>query len=564
MKNIKIIGLVFSCFLSISIFQSCDSFENEPINRIGDEDVWASIDSTGTHLMNFLNGMYFYLPGLHNRIYDDYLDSGTDDGLPTVDKTSSQTNNVDAFRNGRISAQNVVDESRWKDNYTGIRQANIFLANVDRAYLDASKRAMVKTWKAEARFLRAFYYFDLIKRWGGVPIVGDKVFTLDDDLNMPRNTFDQCVEYILSELNAVENDLYSINGLADANIGRATNGAAIALRARVLLYAASPLNNPSNDLAKWEKAAAEAKKIIDMPAYSLHSSFQSLFYTLKNTETIFIKESATSNNVELNNSPVGYQTASYACKGYTSPSQGLVDAFLTLDGKMINDEGSGYNPQNPYANRDPRLKETVFYNGQTWLSRTVETFEGGLDKPNQMYPQTKTGYYLRKFMGNNETATSLSSTHHSFIIMRYAEILLSYAEALNEYNPAGSKTQIEDAIIQIRKRAGINAGSDSRYGLPANYTQSQMREIIRNERRIELAFEEHRFFDIRRWKTAEFVMNTPVTGMKITKLANGTFSYEKINVQNSTFDGTKMYLFPIPYSEIVGNSKMTQNPGWNY
>jgi len=562
MKNIKITGWIFSFLLIISISQSCDSFESEPVNRIGDDDVWASMDSTGTHLMNYLNGIYLYLPNLHNRINLDYLDSGTDDAVPSVDK--SNDNSVNSFRNGRISPQNVIDGSRWSDNYSGIRQANNFLANVDRAHLEASKRQMVNTWKAEARFLRAFYYFDLIKRWGGVPIVGDKVFAFNDNLNLPRNTFEQCAEYILNELNEIENDLYSINNLADANIGRATNGAAIALRTRLLLYMARTLNNPDNDWAKWKKVADEAKKVIDLGKYALHSDFQSLFYTLKNTETIFLKESPINNNVELNNSPVGFQSASYACKGYTSPSQGLVDAFLTLDGKMIEDTDSGYDPQNPYNNRDPRLKGTVFFNGSLWLNRIVETFEGGLDKPNQMFPQTQTGYYLRKFMGNNETSTSITTTHHSFIIMRYAEILLNYAEALNEYDPEGSKTDIEDALIQIRKRAGITAGADNRYGLPAGYTQDEMREIIRNERRIELAFEEHRFYDIRRWKIAEFVMNTPVTGMKIIKRADGTFLYEKMDIQKSVFDKSKMYLFPIPYSEIIGNSAMTQNPGWNY
>ena len=562
MKNKIITGRIFSCLLLINVLQSCNTFESEPIDRIGDDEVWASIDSTGAYLMSYHNGIYKYLPALHNRINNDYLDSGTDDATPTTDKDGDK--NVNAFRNGRLSPQNVVDDNRWTENYAGIRQANVFLANVDRAHLEANKRNMIKTWKAEARFLRAFYYFDLIKRWGGVPLVGEKVFSMDDDLNLPRQSFEQCAVYILSELNAIEKDLYPAKGLADANIARATDGAAVALRARLLLYMASPLNNPEGNPAKWKKAADEAKKLIDMNVYALHSSFDALFYTLKNAETIFLKESATSNTVELNNSPVGFQSASYNCKGYTSPSQNLVDAFLTLDGKMIGDPDAGYDPQNPYTNRDPRLRWTVFYNGSTWLNRKVETYEGGLDKPDRMVPQTRTGYYLRKFMGNNETAGSIAVAHHSFIIMRYAEVLLGYAEALNEYDPIAGQADIENALIQLRKRAGIRAGDDGRYGLPVNYMQDEMRKVIHNERRIELAFEEHRFYDIRRWKIAEKVMNAPVEGMKITKRSDGTFQYEKINVQNSFFDASKMYWFPVPYSEITGNTGMTQNAGWNF
>jgi hypothetical protein len=149
-------------------------------------------------------------------------------------------------------------------------------------------------------------------------------------------------------------------------------------------------------------------------------------------------------------------------------------------------------------------------------------------------------------------------------MFRYAEILLSYAEALNEYDPVGSKEAIEDALIQIRKRAGIQAGDDNRFGLPLACTQEEMRSIIHNERRIELAFEEHRFYDIRRWKIAENVMNTPVEGMKITKLGDNSFNYERITVQNSVFDAGKMYWFPIPYYEITSNPQLEQNPGWNY
>lgn len=240
-----------------------------------------------------------------------------------------------------------------------------------------------------------------------------------------------------------------------------------------------------------------------------------------------------------------------------------------LDGKRIDDPTGKYtyNNQNPYANRDPRLTYTVFYNGATWLKRAVETFNGGLDRSNvPNLITTQTGYYLRKFLGLNETKadnSGFNGAYHHYQIIRYAEILLNYAEALNEADTDANKADIEDCIIKLRKRAGIEAGDDERYGLPATYTQEEMRDIIRNERRIELAFEEHRFWDIRRWKIAEDVMNEPVEGVEIMRQADGSFDYNYVNVRTSTFD-ERMYWYPIPRGEMNGNTKLTQNPGWNY
>lgn len=549
------LSVIFSLFV-----QSCDSFEEEPLDVVSEEKLWQSADSTATYPIRYLYGIYTELPSLHNRLNNDYLDSGTDNGMPSMNK--SNQGNVNAFRNNGISARNVVDVDTWGNCYEGIRRANVFLAHIDGAVTSAALAPMKPTWKAEVRFLRAFFYFELVKRWGGVPMLGDKVFWENDKIQIARSSVDACVTYILSELEAIEGDLFTAKGLADLNIGRITDGAAKALKSRVLLYMASPLYNTENSSVKWELAAKAAKDVMDMNVYSLHSSYTTLFTTIKNTESIFIKEAANSTTVETNNSPVGYQSLSHSCKGYTSPSQSLVDSYLTLDGKLITDAGSGYDDQDPFNNRDPRLKASIFYNGSPWLGRNVQTYEGGMDKPNGSTPQTKTGYYLRKFMGAFESSSVFGNTPHAFSIIRYAEILLNYAEALNEYDPS-QKTEIEGALIKIRDRAGINAGSDGRYGLPTTYDQLEMRKIIQNERRIELAYEDHRFFDIRRWKTAETVMNQPIKGMKIVN-TNGTLNYQVVEVEKSTFDKTRMYLSPIPQVEMYANPLLEQNPGWNY
>lgn len=214
------------------------------------------------------------------------------------------------------------------------------------------------------------------------------------------------------------------------------------------------------------------------------------------------------------------------------------------------------------------MVRTVFLNGSTWLKQTVETFVGGKNNgavSGAVY--TRTGYYLKKFLGNNNNTESFTSAYHPYQIFRYAEILLNYAEAMNESDPTND-VEIVSGLIQLRKRAGINAGNDGRYGLPGVYSQELMRRIIRNERRVEMAYEDQRFWDIRRWKICasgdgDAVMTQPVRGVNIIKHSDGTFTYEYVNVTTSKFD-SKMYWYPIPRNELYGNNQLKQTEGWGY
>lgn len=551
----KIITNYIFLLLCTGVLASCSkSLEREPLERITDEMAFDRMDKNADYAKQFLYGTYLQLPDGYNRLSNAFLDAGTDDAVHSQDGVS-----IESFRNGRITALNVVD-NQWSRNYTGIRKVNLFLSKIDIVPAPQNLRTQ---WKAEARFLRAYFYFELVKRWGGVPLIGDKVFALEDNLNLSRNSLDECLAYILSEIEAVKDQLINHITLtpateADKYVAVATKGSALALKSRVLLYAASPLMNTSNNAQKWTDAANAAKEVMQMNAYSLSTDFIALFNAVKNAEIIFMVQKAQSQNVETNNGPVGYLTGS----GRTSPSQNLVDAFLMKNGKRITDAGSGYSATAPYTNRDNRFDATIMYNGKNWLGRAVQTFEGGLDKPGGNRVQTKTGYYLRKFMGKYESSASYSNQNHHVILFRYAEILLNYAEALNE--ASGPVADVYTAMKDIRKRAGVTAGADNLYGLPAAATKEQMRELIRNERRIELAFEEHRFWDIRRWKIAEQVMNQPVKGMNIVKDGSGNLTYTVVDVAPSVFDAAKMYWFPIPFSEIQTNPNMTQNPGWSY
>lgn len=608
----KIIYKTFqaACVIGLFSMSACNTFESEPLDWNTEGHVTNPKDSLGNNMKYLFNAIYSSLPTLHTRFNDSYLDAATDDGVATKDKGGDGS--LDNYRNGRLSPGNIaaLDGKVWAEFYTGIRRANLFLQKIEN-YPGTTQLplAEIKKMKAEARVLRAYFYFELIKRWGGVPLIGDKVYNYDENWNVPRSSLIECVDYILNEIspdlanyeNSCYNDLYDAMSLPptsmEGTVGRMNKGVVLALISRLKLYMTSPLyseriHSEPTDSEKptitWQDAADAAKAVIDLGIYDLHytaikkpddkvdptAGFLLLFgddKSFPNKEVIMMKEaSANSTTLENNNSPCGYQRNK--CKGLTSPSQNLVDAFLMLDGKPKGDPTSKYtyNDQNPYANRDPRLTYTIFYNGSMWLKRGVETFNGGLDRSNKPgLFTTQTGYYLRKFLGINETKADnagFSGAAHHYQIIRYAEILLNYAEALNEVDMLANKTEIENCLIQLRKRAGIEPGDDNRYGLPTTYTQSEMRKMIRNERRIELAFEEHRFWDIRRWKIAdreEAVMKKPVEGVEIRKQADGSFHYEYVDVRTSTFD-EKMYWYPIPRGEKEGNPELTQNPGWDY
>lgn len=584
MKIITNKSILYLLISILALASACNGFEDEPYEWITEEVVTNPKDSTAQYMNGLFFAIYDLLPTLHNRFQGSYLDAATDDGMPTKDLGGG--NSLENYRNGQLSPSNIggLDGGAWTRNYNGIRRANLFMQKVAE-FPNSSIGITPETRKymiAEARALRAYYYFELLKRWGGVPIVYDKVFDLDDNLNIPRSSLSEVVDYILDEISpdrqgSCFNDLYDAYstvgvGNTAGMYGRVNKGSVLGILSRLTLYLASPLYNESNDIAKWREAADAAKRIIDLNVYELHPNQLDLFSTttaFPNREIIMFKEAGLGTSVETNNSPSGYFSSTVKCFGLTSPSQNLVDAFLTLDGKMIDDTSSKYpyDPQNPYENRDPRLSYTVFHNGMKWLGREVETFEGGMDKNNRPgFFFTKTGYYLRKFSSKAENARTFQSLRHHHYIIRYAEILLNYAEALNESDFTGGKSDIEKSIIDIRKRAGIEPGDDNRYGLPITYTQEEMRKIIRNERRIELAYEQHRFWDIRRWKIAdrdESVMLNPVKGVVITKTADGSLRYDYVSVKQSTFK-ENMYWYPIPQKQLQSNDKLEQNPGWDY
>ncbi len=483
----------------------------------------------------------------------------TDDAEQTTSASKSQL-----FHDGSWdSFNNPVDV--YKDMYEGIYYANYFLENSlnfreilsrnrdtlgNDNGLSYRRQVMNVRWlRAENRILRSYFYFELIKRYGDVPLV-TKVLSQKDNTKIPRTPFNEVVNYIVSEIDYIKDSLQTNwANFDDALNGRITQGAALALKSRVLLYAASPLHNPNNDIEKWKAAAGAAYDVMRLNIYSLDANYRNLFLsdnTAKSKETIWALRTGEANDVEKRNYPIGTPGGNTG----VTPSQNLVDAY----------EYKGTpDPANPYANRDPRLEFSIVTNNSNWNGRTIQAYAGGTDDPAK--PNTsRTGYYLKKFLNDNLNLVQGQTQLRSWVYFRFAEILLNYAEAMNEaYGPdnVGSyNITARQAVDMVRARANVQ--------MPpvVAATADEMRDRIKHERRIELVFEGHRWWDLARWKDAEDYLNKPLRGVKVTN-NNGVFTYNYFNVENRVFVAPKMYLYPIPQSEILINEgAISQNPDW--
>ncbi len=583
-KCLALIGLG----LFFAAISCTDGYEPEPVEKFTLDIVFSRTDSAGLQATGFLNNIYSLLENGHNRVGGDYLDAASDDAI------SIENSDPDVYKlaMGRYTANTRIgSDMKWGDYYKGIRKANIFINNIDVVpfnitYKNAKGEVhpLNVTMKAEARFLRAYFYFEMVKRYGGVPLVGNEVYVLGDDMEIPRNTFAQCIEYIVSELDAIKDDLRT-NPTEDAtNYAHAlTREACMAMKTRVLLYAASPLFNErpieagnelvgyaSYDRERWNMAAKAAKAFIDeygaegKNTYGLTADFRNVFLNFydatNNPEVIFCRLRGENKDIETTNGPLGF-TGNMLGNGRTNPTQNLVDAFPMKDGKFPSySQYKVDTKEGPYVNRDPRFEYTILHHGSLWLSRNLDTSQNGANNPTNSAKYTKTSYYMRKFMGAFEEKGEYANCKHFWVIFRYAEILLNYAEAENEYLPSPSD-DVYNAIIALRQRAGIEEGTDKMYGLKKSMTQAEMREVIQNERRIEMAFEEQRYWDIRRWRLAEDIFKEPLKGLAIINVMGGSPNYNDVNVLQANFD-IKRYLYPIPYSEVIKNDNMIQNPKW--
>lgn len=553
-KVIKMRNIIICLFLlsTTILADSCHYLDYDEIQKYQGADAW----SDRYRVRDAVTGLYGMVGDLNNA-GDAPRACATDDAVEANDFST-----IHKFGDGRWSAINTVDD-RWYVLFKGIRGANDFLEHFSLDSFDSRKynedyeqiMESFRSYPYQARFMRAMFHFRLLRRYGHIPIVTHTT-TLDSVNHLQPSSYEEVTNFIVSEIDEIASHLpVDYHNEPFLETGRATRGAALSLKANALLYAASPLHNPSNDLSKWEKAAAAYHDIIKEGWYSLDPDFSNLFNTTKSPGVIFNFRFPTSNYYERDNFPIGYEGSN---KNGVNPTQNLVDAFeMQATGLPIDNSASGYDADNPYEGRDPRLGETVLYNNAMWKDRKVQIWNGALDGPPKP-GATKTGYYLKKGVVENVDLLPDHTTtaHHTIVVYRYGGILLSYAEAMNEAygpesDPKGYGMTARDAVGKVRARSNMPA-------FPAGMSQSDFRKKLRNERRVEMAFENQRFWDIRRWKIGPSTQD--IKGVTITK-SGDDFSYDLKTVEHREWED-KMYLYPVPQSELFLNPDLEQNPGW--
>lgn len=543
--HIQQIKNIFFVLIMIPLFQACDksALDRQPNDQMTEFEAFEDLLVAD----KFLNNVYSELFGsLYNRTPNYLLASTTDEG-----DAANFTTGAYHFNMGSLSPMTNPMPNYWDIYYSAIRKSNIFLSHIDEVPGDANLKIRLK---GEAEFLKAFYYQQIFKYYGQFIIV-DQVLSVTDDLNLPRNSTDECVSYIVALCDAAISKLPIEHDPSD--LGRATKGAAMALKAECLLFYASPLHNSTNDKERWKKAADAAKAILIEPefTYKLHSNYQKLFLENNNEEVIFsFMASSSTNAMEAANGPSGYG-------GWCglSPTQEMVDAYEMKNGLapfLTNgavNSASGYDPNNPYENRDPRFYASILYNGANWQGRAVESFVNGKDGiAIGAHTRSQTGYFLKKFLDESLVLNGPQRRAATWVLFRLGMVMLDFAEARNEFS--GPDTEVYDALNAIRLRAGMPV-------IPTGLTQLEMRSKIHHERLIEGAFEDYRFWDVRRWKEGVAIFGKPIHGMRITKVGN-SLTYERVQTKNRVFDD-KRHLFPIPQSEINKNQNLLQNPGWD-
>jgi hypothetical protein len=591
----KKIYQILPFILLFAVLSGCGYMDEIPYERAQPEDIFTAetqYEKPATQAYSFLK------PG-KSRVDDAFLEAATDNAISVV-----YDSDVHLLARAYISAASPV-ETCWDDSYKGIRQAlyaaknyreqPLRLQNKTEADIEKIKEVLI----AELTALRAVFELDLLRHYGGYPII-DQVYETGDPAvaNIKRNSFADCVQHIVSLCDFAAERLDVEPRGAAGGYGRMTKGGALAVKAKTLIFAASPLyNRPDNanpllgytgastgDVAqRWKDAAKACAEVINLKnaagnkKYTLFnavagglSAYERLFIIQpnNNTEYIVTANSAKANNLERRQYPPSKSVFEANAGGGTVPTQEFVDVFTRADGSDFVRTATGGAEQ--YQERDPRLKVIVVYNGAPFNSQGVIYTKK--DKNNRdglntdVKSSTVTGYYMRKFLDltvNFNSASAAAVAFHYYPIIRLADIYLMYAEAMTlgygvDTDPEGFGLTAKGAVQAIRQRAGF-AGSDK--FLDGVTTPEQMMRKIKQERRIELCFEEHYYFDLRRWMDAETVLNKPVTGVSIETL-DGVDHYSYFTVDGRRRFGNQMYYHPIPINEIKITPSVEQNPGW--
>lgn len=558
---------IYIIAIALFLFFSCeDNMNYTETTTNSKEEVFSSFSRTA----NFVTDIYGRLDYDFGNYGGAMLASASDEADYAWSNSS-----IHDFYNGSWSPINPKSDI-WRQSYAGIRAANFYLEASAGQTFDGNKYdqnyeeqfVRFQRYQYEVRFLRAYFYFNLVRQYGDVPLV-TAVLTSAEANNVERAPAEQVFDFIMDECDAIVNHLpVRYTNLADGannETGRVGRIAVVALKAKASLYKASPLFNTNSDRNLWRDAALASKAVIDN--CSVHGISLGAYTDLWGTENyvareaIFMRRIGDLNYLEAYNYPIGVEGgASGNC-----PTQTLVDAYeMKGTGLLWNESGSGYSDSDPYTGRDPRFAMTIVKNGdEKWPiynENPIETFTGGRNA-SPLAGATTTGYYLRKYLDPSVDLRvgNTNFKRHSWIVFRLGEFYLNYAEALLNYLGSPDATDdtftlsAVDAVNVIRNRSGVEMPP-----FATGMTNEAFLKKYKNERMVELAFEGHRFWDVRRWKEGEVLRS--ITRMQITRNPNGTYNYNRVNKQRSWND--KMYFFPIPDSERRINPNLYQNEGW--
>lgn len=559
------------------VFSSCEDFFQVNNKELITNDLVVANEE---FIVGLWSNMYHSLDNGFQEVGASMLASASDEADSNVPYDASSL-----FNDGSWNSYNTPYNRGWHFLYQGINNASFFLQLSDTStnkafdffrdyknYPDNKAKynrflANLKAYRIDAKFFKAYFHFQLWKMYGNVPIV-DKVLTEEEAKKLKQATTNEMINYISETLNEVIREFEEletmpgsayVNGKWDvSNLGRITRGAALALKCRMFLYAASPLYNEGVYNKVWcDSAARTAATIINSNLYSVNIGYRKLQFnrTAANPENILDNRVGILDNnlMETWNYPKGglskYVNVPGINSNATCPSQNLVDAY---------DKLPGYSDAYPYEKRDFRLKASIYCNGDFVNGSPVESFRGGKDGIGEKN-STTTGYYLKKFVNDTLTLPAGTTGPRVWYIFRYGEVLLNYAEAMfnafgnvkRAYITTGADLSPEDAINIVRLREGKNAGN-----MPVSTPLTN--QLIRKERQVELAFEGHRFWDVRRWKIAYTTENQPLRGMNIT-MNNGMPVYNPNYIVEDRKFNAGMELFPIPFSEMHLYPEWIQN-----
>jgi hypothetical protein len=553
MKKIFIIRKIFFLLVVMVImpFLSCKKsfLDRPPLDRLSSSQTFTDKALTEAYLYNlystFLAGFTMYDGGGGGSL-------ATNGIMMTSNISDEARNKSDWIYSNTTVVPGLVSATDdpldfWGRAYQAIRIANNIILNIKTSpYEEAYKQRI----ESEARFIRASTYFFLARSYGDVPLITE-LQSLDslEGLLVKQTPQLDVYNFIDKELGEIGQILPSATNLAPSESGRATREAAWALNGRVLLYAKN-----------YTKSAEFSKKVMDANLFTLNADYGQLFKSYGgNPEVIFevlYNGAEQGHCFDVYNIPVGFEL-DYASQ--MDPTQEMVDAYEMTNGLPITDPASGYDPNDPYKNRDSRLKASIFYQGSPpFKGRALNmVLPDGEQAPNRMYLCSITGYYIRKHLDETGTVVpTYTKSKTSWKELRLGEVLLNYAEAQNE--AGGPDQTIYNAINAVRARAQMP-------DLPTGLSQDEMRQRIIQERRVELAFENFRWYDLIRWKMSKTVLNDKYfTGMFITRNGSGGLVYTRTLVDNrpKQYFLDRNYLLPIPQSEVEKNPNLKQNTGY--